>query len=153
MILRRTIILGAAGLTASATPFTSRAAAPISVIYVGGLDCRPCETWKQKYKANWLASPEYRQVTWIEVESPKLKEAYQERFWPGDLRLILEQLPRKSGTQRLRLVNYGQLIANEFGVSKWLKILDELKQELVAGSASLRGESSWSADLQVRSRA
>jgi hypothetical protein len=130
MLSRRTIILGAAGLIGSAAPFTSRAATPIRVIYVGGLDCRPCETWKKRYKADWLASPEYRQVTWIEIESPKLRDAYQERFWPGDLRPVLDQLPRKSGTPRFLLVRDGRVIANEFGVGKWLKIVDELKKEL-----------------------
>jgi hypothetical protein len=144
MLSRRTIILGAAGHMVLAAPFASSAEAPIRVIYVGGLDCRPCETWKKKYKADWLASPEYRQVTWIEIESPKLKEAYQERFWPGALRPVLDQLPRKSGTPRFLLVRDDRVIANEFGVGGWTKILDELKKELTAGV------SSWSADLQVR---
>jgi hypothetical protein len=138
MISRRTIILGAAGLAGSAAPFTSRASAPIRVIYVGGLDCPPCQTWKKRYKADWLASPEYRQVTWIEIDPPRLKEAYQARFWPGDLRPVLEQLPRKSGTPRFLVVKDDRVIANEFGVSGWLKIVNELKKELIAGSASLQ---------------
>ena len=81
---RRTFVV--AGLAGSALQFPARAASALKVVYVGGWDCQPCTAWKNKYKANWLASPEYSQVTWIEVESPKLKEAYQERFWPGDLK-------------------------------------------------------------------
>jgi hypothetical protein len=131
MLPRRTIVLCAVGLAGSAARGPARAAGPtIRVIYVGGLDCRPCDTWKKKHKAEWLASPEYRRVTWIEIESPRLKEAYQERFWPGDLRPVLEQLPRKSGTPRFLLVKDDQVIANEFGVGQWVKILDALKKEL-----------------------
>jgi hypothetical protein len=113
---RRTFVV--AGLAGSALRFPAQAAPALKVIYVGGWDCQPCASWKQKHKADWLASPEYRQVTWIEVESPKLKEAYHERFWPGDLGPILDQLPRKSGTPRFLVVKDGKIIANEFGVGQ-----------------------------------
>ena len=69
-------------------------------------------------------------ITWIEVDAPKLKEAYQERYWPGDLRPILDQLPRKSGTPRFLIVRDGKIIANEFGGSQWTKVLAELKKQL-----------------------
>jgi hypothetical protein len=58
----------------------ARAASDLTVIYVGGLDCPPCTQWKNTQKARWLASPEYKKVTWVEVESPKLREAYKERY-------------------------------------------------------------------------
>jgi len=125
---RRTFV--AAGLVGSALHFPAGAAPPLKVIYIGGWDCQPCTAWKNKYKADWFASPEYKRVTWIEVESPKLKEAYQERFWPGDLRSILDQLPRKSGTPRFLIVRGDKVIANEFGTTQWSKLLAELKKQL-----------------------
>ena len=125
---RRTFVV--AGLVGSSLPFLARAASALKVIYVGGWDCQPCTAWKNKYKAGWLASPEYQRITWIEVEAPKLKEAYQQRFWPGDLRPILDQLPRKSGTPRFLIVRDDKIIANEFGVGQWPKILAELKKQL-----------------------
>jgi hypothetical protein len=125
---RRTIVI--AGLIGSCLQFPAQAAAGLTVIYVGGWDCQPCTAWKNKYKAEWLASPEFKKITWIEVESPKLKEAYQERFWPGDLKPILDQLPRKSGTPRFLVVRDGKIIANEFGGGQWPKILAELKKQL-----------------------
>ncbi len=127
---RRTFVV--AGLLGSSLPLSARAAPVLEVIYVGGLDCQPCTAWKNRYKAGWLASPEYRQVTWIEVEAPKLKDAYQQRFWPGDLRPILDQLPRKSGTPRFLIVRDGKVVANGFGVSQWPKIMAELKKQLDA---------------------
>jgi hypothetical protein len=136
MPTRRTIIRGAAGLAGlAALPFQARAEGPIAegpikVVYVGGKDCGPCETWKKKYKADWLASPEYKRVAWIEVDPPRLKDAYQARYWPGELAPILDQVPRKSGTPRFLLVRNNKVIANESGVSKWTKIVDALKKEL-----------------------
>lgn len=119
-----------AALVGSSLQFPARAEPALKVIYVGGRDCQPCTAWKNKYKASWLASPEYKQVTWIEVDAPKLKEAYQERYWPGDLKPILDQLPRKSGTPRFLIVKDDRIIANEFGTGQWSKILAELKKHL-----------------------
>ena len=104
----------------------ARAAEDVRVIYVGGWDCQPCTTWKNRYKADWLASPDFHKVRWIEVEAPKLKEAYQDRYWPGDLKSVLDQLPRKSGTPRFLVVRSGTVVFNEFGVSKWTHALAEI---------------------------
>jgi hypothetical protein len=124
---RRAFVVGS---MLAAAPLAVRAAPTIRMIYVGGWDCQPCSAWKNKYKADWLASPEYKRITWIEVDAPKLKEAYQERYWTGDLKPILDQLPRKSGTPRFLIVKDGKVIANEFGGAQWPKILAELKKEI-----------------------
>ena len=87
------------------------------MIYVGGGDCEPCVAWKKRYKAGWVASPEFARVTWIEIEAPRLSEVYQERYWPGDLGPVLGQLPRKSGTPRFLIVKDGKVVSNEFGGS------------------------------------
>ncbi|GEP57722.1 hypothetical protein [Reyranella soli] len=125
---RRTFVV--AGLLVGSMRLPAQAASALEVIYIGGSDCQPCKAWKNKYKAQWLASAEYRQVTWIEVEPPKLKEAYQERFWPGDLKPILDQLPRKSGTPRFLVVLDGKVVANELGVSHWTRIVEVLRKQL-----------------------
>lgn len=119
-----------AGLAAALAAPAAHAAPDIKVIYVGGWDCAPCTQWKNRYKAEWLASPQFSKVTWIEVESPRLKEAYQERYWPGDLKPILDQLPRKSGTPRFLIVRDGKVVSNEFGGSKWANTMADLKKVL-----------------------
>jgi len=108
----------------------AQAAPRLGVIYVGGWDCGPCTQWKNKYKAGWLASPEFTQVAWVEIEAPKLREAYQERYWPGELKGVLDQLPRKSGTPRFMIVKAGKIVSNEFGGSKWLNTMAHLKKLL-----------------------
>lgn len=118
------------GLAAALAAPAAHAASDIKVIYIGGWDCPPCTTWKNNNKAAWLASPEHRRVTYVEVDAPRLKEAYQERYWPGDLKPILDQLPRKSGTPRFLIVRDGRVVANEFGGSKWANIMTELRKML-----------------------
>jgi hypothetical protein len=122
-----------AAMAAFAIPVAAPAAPnalDLKVIYVGGLDCPPCTKWKNQYKAGWLASAEYRQVTWFEIDPPKLREAYQPRFWPDQLKPILDQVPRKSGTPRFLIVKDGKIVSNEFGVSKWLSTMANLKKIL-----------------------
>jgi hypothetical protein len=119
-----------ASLAASTSLAPANAASGLKVVYVGGWDCQPCTTWKNAQKAKWLASPEFSKVTWIEVESPKLKEAYQARFWPGDLKPILDQIPRKSGTPRFLIVKDGKIVSNEFGGGQWSATMADLKRLL-----------------------
>jgi hypothetical protein len=128
MIDRRAFLLASAA--AALLPGRASATPDLKVIYVGGLDCPPCRQWKANKKPSWLASPEYLRVTWIEVESPKLKEAYHVRYWPGDLKPVLDQLPRKNGTPRFLIVSDGRVVANEFGGSKWETIMADLRKLL-----------------------
>ena len=115
---------------ASAQFVSAKAAAGLEVIYVGGWDCPPCAVWKKTRKAAWLASPEYRQVTWIEIESPRLRDAYQERYWPLELKPLLAKLPRKSGTPRFLIVRGNEILSNEFGVPRWDATMADLKKLL-----------------------
>jgi len=122
---RRTFLIG--GLLGSTVLTPALAQAPLTVIYVGGQDCPPCLQWKNKYRAAWLASPEFRKIQWIEVEPPSLKEAYEARFWGGGLGPILKQLPYRAGTPRFLVVQDGQIIDNQLGRSSWLRILSDVK--------------------------
>jgi len=70
-------------------------------------------------------------VRWTEIDIPHLRDAYQERYWPGELGPIREQLPRKSGTPRFVVVHDGKVVSNEFGVSKWERSLAVIRSLLV----------------------
>lgn len=120
--MNRRAFLFAGLATSLATPVLVRpvlAAGHIQVVYVGGLDCPYCTVWKKQYKEAWVDSPYFKQVQWIEVDVPHLREAYQERYWQGALEPIREQLPKKSGTPRFIVVRDGKVVSNELGVNKW----------------------------------
>jgi hypothetical protein len=119
-----------AALLASTSLGRAEAMPDLEVIYVGGWDCPPCALWKKTRKAAWLASPEYRKVTWVEIESPRLRDAYQERYWPLDLKPLLAKLPRKSGTPRFLIVRGSEILSNEFGVQRWDATMADLKKLL-----------------------
>lgn len=124
---RRAFLL--AGLLSSTALVSAEARPPaLTVIYVGGQDCEPCFRWKNNYKARWLASPEYKKVQWIEVDPPRLREAYQARYWPEQLKPILDQLPLKNGTPRFLVVRDGRVIDNQFGGNNWPVILGDIRK-------------------------
>ena len=120
-----------AGLAVAVTAASAHAVpADIRVILVGGPDCPPCARWKREYLDAWMASPEFRQVVWEEVEAARFREVYRDRYWPGDLAPILAQLPRKSGAPRFLIVQAGRVVSNHLGVSKWASTLDDLRKLL-----------------------
>lgn len=124
----------AAGFAVSSAAPSAHAEAIIEMIYVGGRDCPYCTMWRNKYEAAWRASPEFRCVTWIEIDPPHLREAYQERYWQGPLQETLEQIPRKTGTPRFLLLKDGKVVANQLGVDKWPAMLDRLHDILGWGN-------------------
>ena len=126
---RRTLITSALASTALAGPL--QAQSKLQVIYIGGWDCGPCNYWKSTYKKDWLASPEYKQVTWIEIEAPHLKEAYEDRYWPTELRPVRDQLPVKAGTPRFVIVKDGKVVSNQFrGDDFWTRTVADIKKGL-----------------------
>ena len=126
---RRTIVL--AGLLGS-LPFADGIAQQpeLTVIYVGGWDCGPCINWKNTKKADWLASKERSRVRYVEIEAPKLKEAYQDQYWPQELRAIRDQLAKKSGTPRFVIVRGDKVISSEWGAGEWDRTQQKLRELL-----------------------
>jgi hypothetical protein len=116
-----------AGAALPLLPAPALAAGRIQVVYVGGWDCPYCTVWKNEYKKGWVDSAYYKQVEWTEVDIPHLREAYQERYWQGELQAIREQLPRKSGTPRFIVVRDGKVVSNELGVNKWEDTLSRIR--------------------------
>jgi hypothetical protein len=126
--MNRRAFLAAGLLSSTALAPAAEAARKLTVVYIGGWDCEPCTRWKNNNKAQWVASPEYEKVQWVEVDAPKLKEAYQSRYWPDELKRVLEQLPRKSGTPRFLIVRDGKVLQNQFGGGTWPIIVGDIRK-------------------------
>ena len=69
-------------------------------------------------------------MRFVEVDAPLLKQAYQERYWPEDVRPVLAQVPRKSGTPRFLVVKDGKLVANAFGNNEWPTAVEAMRKAL-----------------------
>jgi hypothetical protein len=126
---RKVLAVGVFGLASAAVPAFAKQ--PVKLIYVGGWDCGPCITWKNTKKAVFIASKERMRVDYVEIESPKLKEAYEDRYWPQELRPIREQLPRKGGTPRFIIVKGSIVVSNQWGTDGWRRTWQKL-QEILA---------------------
>ncbi len=119
-----------ASLALPALSGTALGAADVQVIYVGGQDCPFCALWRQKYEAAWRSSPEFKLVDYVEVDPPHLRQAYERRYWPGELGAVLEQIPSKRGTPRFLIVSHGKLVFNDLGTNKWERAVMALKNVL-----------------------
>ena len=120
-----------AGLAAPFVPAMAvRASSSVQVVYIGGLDCPYCTLWHKQYEADWRASPEFNRVNWVEIEPQSLRDAYRERYWPGELKEVLDQVPRKSGTPRFLIVKDGKVVFNELGTDKWRRAMLAIKNVL-----------------------
>jgi hypothetical protein len=125
-MLRRSLLQAALG--GAVLPTAARAqAAAVTVIYVGGRDCPPCWEWKQLDRPDWLASALVKRVRYVEVEPATLREAYEAWHWPPDLRPVLDGLPRKAGTPRFVVLKGDQVVANEFGHTRWEATLEAIR--------------------------
>ena len=124
---RRSLLLASAASLASAEAF----AAPniIQLVYIGGRDCPSCLEWLRDSRPRFLASSLYKKVRYVEIETAKMRAAYDVRNWPDHLATILDHLPHKSGTPRFLIVMNGQLYANELG--RWNRTVTYLR-ELIA---------------------
>ena len=125
-MLRRGFIAGAA--TTAAMRGAAFAAGGVTVVYIGGLDCGPCRAWQRDQKPVWVASRDYTRVHYVEIESPRLREAYQPRYWPQEWRWALEQLPQKRGTPRFLVIKDHTIVANHLGTNRWRDVLEAARR-------------------------
>ena len=129
MLARRPMLVGF--VTASVVGAARAAQGDSKVMFIGGADCPFCQEWRKTRRDGWLASPEYKQVTYIEIESPNLKDAYRDQYWKPELRPLRDLLPQKSGTPRFAMVKNGKLVVNYVG--HWDQVYKEVKVELQRG--------------------
>ena len=111
---RRALLL--AGLLIPAPAF---ARGPVTVVNVSAWNCPFCVAWMNQQKPEWVASPDYRRVRYVEIQSPTIKQAYRAEHWPADLHGILDRLKTKNGTPRFLLVQKDEVVFNQFGMSGW----------------------------------
>ena len=111
-------------------PLPAFARGPVTVVNVSAWNCSYCLAWMKQQKPEWVASPEYRRVRYVEINSPTIRQAYKAEHWPADLHGILDRLATKNGTPRFLLVQKDDVVFNEFGLSGWPKLLSRLRAML-----------------------
>lgn len=135
MLVRLTTFIG---LFVSLPIFAQSAAGDqgFVVINIHALDCPPCLRWENVYKTEWLRSPEYKLVRYVQIESPSISESYLPKHWPQDLLPVLAQTGGR-GVPRYLIEKDGRIISDRYGVDNWPNTVSDLKKFLAGASGSV----------------
>jgi hypothetical protein len=103
----------------------------VTLLYVGAEDCAPCRSWRRGAGAAFRASPEFRRVSYREVESPTVLELLKDEYWPDDLREYRGRLERGAGVPLWLVISDREIVERAFGESQWASaVLPKLKSLL-----------------------
>jgi len=92
---RRALAGAAAAATAALAPTAGLAQAAgmdLTIIYVGAKDCGPCQVFKHQDFPQWAKSAFPQTVRFVEIDAPTTTVAYQARYWPSNVRFVLQQV-------------------------------------------------------------
>ncbi len=106
-------------MTAGTARHELRAKSNVSVVYIGADDCAPCRTWRRVHWPGFAASPEFQQLAFREVTSPRLFDLLEDRYWPSDLRDLRQRLDRSSGVPLWLIVVNGEVVMSAKGPREW----------------------------------
>ena len=59
---------------------------------VGAKDCGPCQVFKHQDFPQWAKSAFPQTVRFVEIDAPTTTVAYQARYWPSNVRFVLQQV-------------------------------------------------------------
>jgi hypothetical protein len=104
-----------------------RPARNVAVLYIGADDCAPCRAWRKEHWPNFVTSPEFRQLDYREVVSPKLFSLKDDSHWPDDLRRYRDEFMSRSGVPYWVVMVDGAPTLTAQGLSEWEKVLSQLK--------------------------
>ena len=104
------------------------------LIYVGAMNCAPCESWRRTEAADFQACPEFSRLVYREVESPSLRDVLDDAIWPEDLRVYREFIAKGAGVPLWMVIADGQLVQQGFGLSQWRQTVFPTVAQLVGSS-------------------
>jgi hypothetical protein len=91
----------------------------VTVIYVGADDCAPCRIWRRERLPTFAGSPQFKQLTYREVSSPRLFDLLNDEHWPDDLRQYRDTLDRSAGVPLWFVVADGRTALTARGLREW----------------------------------
>jgi hypothetical protein len=111
------------------------AAAEITVFYLGTPDCPYCRQWESRTRSGFLASPEGKAVTYVEVIGETLRRPIEERHYPAPYRWAYAQVGPNRGVPRFLLAVDRKVVHTAFGTDGFeLVFLPALRKVLAARS-------------------
>lgn len=117
MLTRRTLI-GCTALTGLGATGGAQAAPSVMVIYVSTWDCTYCRVWDKTLWPDFQASPEFQRIDWKKINAKSIKTAYEDQYWPQELRRYRDEAALSGGLPRWLIVKDGRLVFNGRGSVK-----------------------------------
>lgn len=109
----------------------TRPARDVMLLYVGAEDCAPCRSWQNGDGAAFLASADFRRISYREVKSPHLHDVLKDEHWPDDLRNYRNGLRRSDGVPLWLVVSGEKIVEQRFGAEAWrASVLPRIKSLL-----------------------
>ena len=107
----------------------------VEVFYLGAPDCPYCRKWESRSRAAFLASPEGKAVTYVEIHGKTLREPIEARHYPPRYQWVFEQVGPSLGVPRFLLAVDGKVVHSAFGTDGFEKVfLPALKKVLARRS-------------------
>ena len=103
----------------------------VEVFYLGAPDCPYCRQWESRTRAGFLASPEGKAVTYVEIHGETLRQPIVARHYPAKYQWVYEQVGDSRGVPRFLLAEDGKVLHSAFGTDGFDKVfLPALKKIL-----------------------
>ena len=114
---------------------TASAQTRIEVFYLGAPDCPFCRQWESRTRPGFLASPEGKAVTYIEIHGETLRQPIEARHYPREYQWVFEQVGPSRGVPRFLLAEDGKVVHSAFGTDGFERVfLPALKKVLARRS-------------------
>lgn len=107
----------------------------IEVFYLGAPDCPYCRQWESRTRAGFLASPEGKAVTYVEVRGETLRQPIEARHYPPKYRWVHDQIGDSHGVPRFLLAVDGKVRHSAFGTDGFEKVFLPALRRILAERA------------------
>lgn len=107
----------------------------IEVFYLGAPDCPYCRKWESQTRPGFLASPEGKAVTYVEIKGETLRQPIVERHYPAKYKWVYEQVGDSRGVPRFLLAVDGQVRHSAFGTDGFDKVFLPALRKILARRA------------------
>jgi hypothetical protein len=107
----------------------------IEVFYLGAPDCPYCRQWESRTRADFLASPEGKAVTFVEIRGETLRQPIEARHYPPKYKWVHDQVGDSRGVPRFLLAVDGRVRHSAFGTDGFDKVFLPALRNILAQRA------------------
>lgn len=95
----------------------------VEVFYLGAPDCPYCRQWESRTRPGFLASPEGKAVSYVEIHGETLRLPIEARHYPARYKWVYQQVGDSRGVPRFLLAVDGRVLHSAFGTDGFEKVL------------------------------